>query len=150
MTTLFRKTARGQAEIETRVNKLPPRLRSALIIVDGRRSAEELRALLPESEALLAALAEQGYIEAAEPAPTPRAPAEAVAAPRPDSGTRRREVARALIDLVGPAGEALAIRIEAAPSREHLRQLAGLAAQTVANTRGRGQAAAFAARFADL
>src|SRR5919112_290293 len=48
MGTIYRKTAEGQAEIETRVRKLSPRLRSALIMIDGKRTDEELRKLLAQ------------------------------------------------------------------------------------------------------
>jgi hypothetical protein len=65
MATIFRKTAKGQAEIETRAARLPPRLRGALILVDGRRSDDEMRQLIPvEPEATLQTLAAQGFIEA--------------------------------------------------------------------------------------
>ena len=37
MSTIFRKTAKGTSEVETRANRLPPRLRAALILVDGRQ-----------------------------------------------------------------------------------------------------------------
>jgi WD40 repeat protein len=39
MPTIYRKTAKGQSEIETRVHRLAPRFRSLLILVDGRRIA---------------------------------------------------------------------------------------------------------------
>ena len=62
MATIYRKSARGLAEIETRAARLPPRLRGALILVDGRRSADEIRRLIPvEPEATLQALAAQGF-----------------------------------------------------------------------------------------
>jgi hypothetical protein len=65
MATIYRKSARGLAEIETRAARLPPRLRGALILVDGRRSDDEIRRLIPvEPEATLQALAAQGFIEA--------------------------------------------------------------------------------------
>ena len=47
MSTIYRKTAKGHAEIETRALRLPPRLRGALIMVDGQRSVEDLAKLIP-------------------------------------------------------------------------------------------------------
>ena len=38
MATVYRKTDKGRNEIETRANRLLPRLRSALIVVDGQRN----------------------------------------------------------------------------------------------------------------
>ncbi len=46
MATIYRKTAKGHSEIETRAHRLAPRLRSALIMVDGRRSDDEVRKLI--------------------------------------------------------------------------------------------------------
>jgi hypothetical protein len=100
MTTVYRKSSKGQQEIETRANRLGPRLRTALILVDGRRSDADLRALIQqEADATMLALLEGGYIEvvsatavappvaaAAAQAqratvPGPAAPAAAAAAP---------------------------------------------------------------------
>ena len=44
--TVYRKTAKGMAEIETRVHRLAPRLRGALILVDGRKTDDELATLI--------------------------------------------------------------------------------------------------------
>ncbi len=72
MPSIYRKTAKGQAEIETRAHKLPPRLRMALIMVDGKRSDVELRPMLLQSpDETLATLLAQGFIEVALPAQAP-------------------------------------------------------------------------------
>jgi hypothetical protein len=64
MATLYRKTEKGSAEIATRANRLVPRLRAALIVVDGRRGFDELCKLIPGSaEEALLTLEEAGYIE---------------------------------------------------------------------------------------
>jgi hypothetical protein len=64
MVTVYRKSAKGQLEIETRVNRLHPRLRTVLILVDGRRNDDELRSLIQvDADATLVALIEGGYIE---------------------------------------------------------------------------------------
>ena len=57
MGTIYRKTEKGQAEIATRQFKLVPRLRSALILIDGKRNDEELRKLIAaQAEETLQAL----------------------------------------------------------------------------------------------
>lgn len=157
MATVFRKTAKGQTEIETRAHRLAPRLRGLLIVVDGKRDAGSLAALVPQGgEDLVAELLAQGFIEAlpeAAPAPPPR-PA-AAPAPTADQVTLgsgdfeavRRSAARALNDELGPAAETLAIRIERARGMAELRPLLVQAAQAVANLRGRAAAEAYAARF---
>jgi hypothetical protein len=92
MATIYRKTAKGHSEIETRAQRLSPRLRSALILVDGRRSDDDMHKLITsQPEETLRLLSDQGFIEiiaitqdapaarAAAPAPMP---AQAAAAPR--------------------------------------------------------------------
>jgi hypothetical protein len=154
MPLIYRKTAKGLSEIETRANRLPPRLRSALIVVDGKRNVAELRPLILQPDETLAALAEQGFIEAIrEAAPPPPPPAAAPAAAAGAAGNpndfeqTRRAAVRALNDLLGPAAESLAIKIEKARNLAELTPLLTQAAQSVANMRGRGAAEAFAKRF---
>lgn len=160
MVNIHRKTAKGQAEIETRAHRLPPRLRSALILVDGKRNDDELAKLvLQDPEGTLKALLDGGFIEAyavAAPPPAPAAPAPAAApaakAPAPPTGVpgfeqSRREAVRALTDLVGPMAEAVAIRMEKTRSAEDLRPLLTLAMQVIANTRGRQMALDYGRRF---
>ncbi|MBX3638546.1 MAG: hypothetical protein KF683_24515, partial [Rubrivivax sp.] len=62
----------------------------------------------------------------------------------------RRAVVRALNDLIGPAAETLAMRIEKTKSPEELRPLLVNGAQVIASMRGRSAAEAFAARFGNL
>jgi hypothetical protein len=162
MATTYRKSSKGVAEIETRAHRLAPRMRSALIVVDGRRNATELHKLIPQqAEETLAALLEQGFIEVvagspvAAPAPAPAATPALAARPEPrpaagDFETRRRDAVRRLTDVVGPMGEALAMRMERCRSADELRPLLALAAQIIANTRGQQAAADFSARFSDL
>ena len=166
MPTLFRKTAKGQTEIETRVHRLTPRLRGLLIMVDGKRDLAALSALMPQqADALLQELTAQGFIELVEAAASaPVAPTAAIAAatatavapvvqPTAPSSSAvefeklRRDAVRALTDAVGPAAETLAIRMEKARSPEELQPLLTQAAQVLANMRGRAAADAFTARF---
>ena len=66
----YRKTAKGLAEISTRANKLPPRVRTALILVDGRRTDFELSTMLAtEADATLRWLSDSGFIEVDHAAP---------------------------------------------------------------------------------
>lgn len=157
MASIFRKTAKGLAEIETRAHRLPPRLRSALIVVDGKRDEEALSKLVLQDPALtLQTLLEGGFIEvcATAPAPSPRpvpvaAPAPTPAAPPAATGfdQTRRDAVRTLTDLIGPMGEALAIKMEKARSMDELRPLLGVAMQVIANTRGRQAASDYGTRF---
>jgi hypothetical protein len=66
MSIVYRKTERGLTEIATRQYKLPPRLRSALVVVDGKRSQLELASMIAgEPQETLQALLEAGFIEPA-------------------------------------------------------------------------------------
>ena len=157
MPIIFRKTAKGISEIETRANRLPPRMRSTLILVDGKRDSDDMKSLISQqAEESLQALLDQGFIEsvgetvrAAAPAPAPAA-AAAPAAPRvatPDFTVLRGSAVRALNDALGPAAESLAIRMERTRGLEELQPLLAQAVKLVANARGPAAAEAFAARF---
>lgn len=65
MGVVFEKTEKGQREISERSGGLHPRVRRVLILVDGRRTVDELRemALADDLSHTLGALEEEGYIE---------------------------------------------------------------------------------------
>lgn len=161
MATIYSKTADGQNEIETRARRLTPRARSTLILVDGKRSAAELGKLVQQADETLQALLEAGLIEvvATKSAPlkdTVPAPLSgaAAAAPAPASGmavvefeATRRDAVRAINDLLGPEAETLALRMERAADADQLRVALERAVAYIANARGGGAAAQFAAKF---
>jgi hypothetical protein len=149
--TVYCKTEKGQSEIQTRAHRLPPRLRQALILVDGKRDDSALGSMIPgESSSVIDSLLSEGFIAVvgiAAPAST-RPTAEAPPAPKtPSLETLRRDVVRALTDTVGPAGEGMAIRIEKSKSMAELGPAIGQAVQLVRAYRGEQAANAFAARF---
>lgn len=169
MAIIYRKTEKAQAEIDSRAHRLVPRLRTALILVDGRRTDDELRKMIMlQADETLAALLEQGFIEiaaqgaAVQAVTTPRA---AHAAPKPAAADKpafantgpggrpfepwRREAVRAFTDAVGPMAEALAMKMEKARDAAELRPLLEVARQIIANSRGGAAAQQFAARFID-
>ncbi|HSB99837.1 MAG TPA: hypothetical protein VLE45_07970 [Burkholderiaceae bacterium] len=162
MTTIFRKTAKGTDEIATRANRLVPRLRTALILVDGVRDDAELAHLIKlQPVETLKELQSQGYIEVASVVePPPKKPAEEApakkAAGAAESGAEkpftafRAEAVRAFNDLTGPAGEALAMKMEKAATREQLAPLLQTAYQIIGNARGASAANDFKARFASF
>ena len=162
MTTVYRKSAKVQQEIETRANRLGPRLRTALILVDGRRSDAELRALIQlEADATLIGLLEGGYIEVvsaqpAAPAPSAVAPVAAPAATSAPAGIspaaladRRRLAVRFLTDSLGPVAEELALRIEKTRTWDELRPVLALGRDVLQTARGGAVAARFSAQFID-
>ena len=144
MAIIYRKTAKGMAEIETRAHRLPPRMRSALILVDGKRSDDALAALIQaQAIEMLHALAGQGFIEVLSVAAPPVSSV-------PDLQARRRDAVRAVNDLPGPAGEFAAVRLERARHVAELRVALSAAVQTVSAARGRQAGEAFATRFCDI
>jgi hypothetical protein len=161
MTRIFRKTDKGVDEIATRANRLVPRLRTALILVDGTRDESELGTLIKQHPSeTLEELLTLGYIEVAsvaEAAPRKAAedPAAKKAGPEPAGAeksfaTFRAEAVRAFNDLTGPAGEALAMKMEKATSREQLGPLLQSAYQIIGNARGAQAATDFKLRFASF
>jgi hypothetical protein len=156
MATIYSKTPDGQNEIETRARKLSPRARSTLILVDGKRSSTELGKLVQQADETLQALLEAGLIEAVavKSAPVKDAEPAPAAAPAPVSGmalvefeATRRDAVRAINDLLGPEAENLALRMERATDADQLRVALERAVAYIANARGGGAAAQFAAKF---
>jgi hypothetical protein len=174
MATIYRKTAKGHSEIETRAHRLSPRLRSALIMIDGRRSDDDVRKLITQQgDETLRLLDEQGFIEIigiTQDLPAPRAmngaaaprPAEAVApvaappaapaapaVPPRDFEATRAQAVRLFTDMVGPMAEGLAMKMERARSPDELRTLVQTAQRIIGNTRGGQAAADYGTRFLD-
>jgi hypothetical protein len=157
MTTIYRKTAKGQAEIETRAHRLPPRLRGALIVVDGQRSDSDLAKLIAgDAAATLQQLEADGFIDVfavlAErpPAPPPAAAAPPPAAPAASSSSIdsiKRDAVRYLNDTMGPAAEGIAIRIERSKGMAELQPLLVQAASLLRSFGGAGAADPFMSRF---
>ncbi|WP_439519715.1 hypothetical protein [Hydrogenophaga sp.] len=125
--TLFVKTDQGREALTSRPPGLGPRLRSLLIMVDGKRAVAELDKLSGgegSAAPLLEQLVAAGWVELVEVATAP-APAVAGAAPAPAEAPEavalpplpfseaRRMMVRFLNDQLGPMGEPLAMRVEA-------------------------------------
>ena len=153
MGTIYRKTDKGQIEIETRALRLVPRLRTTLILIDGRRTDNELRPLVPGDAAhAFHTLLQDGFIEVvrvveeravARPPPPP---------PSADPKSRqfevcRRDAVRSLIDQVGPLGEAVAMRLEKCADWAELKPTLELARQVLEYARGTAAAQEYARRF---
>ena len=124
---VYHKSAKGTEAIATRQHGLSPKLRSMLILIDGKRTFEDLTPLsqmLGDTGELLGQLLDQGFIEAgavAPPAHTHAHAATPASAPAPLAGAAamtladaQRFASRRLTDLLGPNAEELCLRIEAA------------------------------------
>jgi hypothetical protein len=71
---IFRKTTKGQAEIDAASRTLPQKLRMVLVLVDGKRNMHELQAML--ASATPQALLDLRTLGMIEVAPQPAAPAK--------------------------------------------------------------------------
>jgi hypothetical protein len=166
MPTTYRKTDKGRREIETRQHGLSPRMRGALIMVDGQRSDEVLRnMIMGDPEAALGWLLDEGFIEVvavteARPAPRPATapiaapPAAPTAAPQEiDVGRtledRKRRAVRYLNDRLGPSAEGAAMKIERARSVRDVLLAFESAERLLALGNGAAAGAEFRALFID-
>lgn len=156
MRTIYRKTAKGIAEIETRALRLAPRLRSALILVDGKRTSDDLSNLiLNEPEATLASLLSDGFIEIlatlAEPAPRSATSQGAAGAPAASAARTfenlRRDAGRDLSSQLGPLADDISLKIERAKSIAELQPVLLAGAQMLQRLKGSAAAEAFAQRY---
>jgi hypothetical protein len=151
---IYRKTAKGQIEIETRAYGLAPRLRTALILVDGRRSDAQLRELVPnDTQRTFQTLLDDGYIEpgASEHGAQRAAASSYIGNPRLRAfERRRRESVAALLDEVGPLGGAVATQIERCSDWAELEPTLELARQVLAYARGESVAMEYSSRFIEI
>lgn len=162
---VYQKSAKGSEAIATRRHGLSPKLRSLLILIDGKRDYQELARIsntLGDTEQLLGQLLDEGCIEPVPKAaraaaalapkvavPVPiHAPASAPAAAPASSislADARRHAVRRLIDIVGPNADEICMRIESARSVADFLAAVAQAEAMVRQFRGVNSAAEFAA-----
>ena len=126
------KTAKGAEEIETRKYKLEQRLRALLIVVNGRSTAGDLLekfAQMGDLTAGLEKLIAEGFVAEA-----------AAAASGPGFEAARAELSKVLSDALGPASDAICIKLEACGSARELKDF--LAGRRAALDAGLGRRAA--------
>lgn len=114
---IYRKSDKGAEAIATRGHGVGGKLRMLLILVDGKKSTEELIKLaagMGESVQLLQQLETEGLIEVV-PGAVAAKPAAAAAPPAgAELGKARSLATRLLAEQLGPLADELAIRLEAA------------------------------------
>lgn len=149
MSTIYRKTEQGRTEIATRAQRLAPRLRQALILIDGKCSDDELRKLIPApADDILHALLEQGYIEVISvtavhvvlPAKEVRPPVNAVVL---TLGETRQRAVRWMSSHLGPYADSMNLRVEKAKTPEALQAALALAGNVVRQQLGEAKAQEF-------
>lgn len=122
---ILSKTAKGIEELETRKDRLEPRKRALLIVVNGKASAAELMKkfeAMGDISPMLEQLLADGYITAgAATAAGPAAAAALPAAAKDDFPAARAQLVRAITDALGPGGDAIAEKMESSGSRQDLK-----------------------------
>ncbi len=128
---VFHKTEAGVREMAAPALGLPPKLRRALILVDGAKIVAQIAPLFRpgEIDVILAELQSRGLVALAggELAPAPAAPAPAPerAAAATVSAENfvevRQRAMREISHRLGPNGDALALRVERCKTPEELR-----------------------------
>ncbi len=154
---VYRKSTRGSNALATRDPALSMRLRSLLILVDGKRSADELArfsASHEEVQQLFSQLLELGMIEPLQPLPA-SGPGDAAGGQSPRSAAAparivtlqeaRRAAVRGLTNLLGPTADDLCMRIEGARTAQDLQVVIKRAELAIRTARGTQAAAAFMA-----
>jgi hypothetical protein len=160
---VYHKSAKGTEAIATRQHGLSPKLRSTLILIDGKRGFEELARLsqaLGDTEQLLGQLLEQGFIEevvgapaapAAAPAKSAAAPVKTAAAPATGRGLplldAQRYASKRLFAILGVSAEPVCLRIEAARNAQDFQAAIKLAEIMVSDVRSGRVAEEFAAEM---
>ena len=138
---VYDKTDKGREEIATRQHRLPTRLRTLLLLVDGKQSVADLLAKIGSlglTEESIGELVENGFIQAASAqAPQPAAPApveQAAAAAEPvrqpvvpDGRTQFEAIYQfytsTIKSTIGLRGYGLQLKVEKAASIDEFRQL---------------------------
>lgn len=159
------KTNEGRDEIEHRTRKLPPMLRSILLIVDGERSARHLRelavslhgpadaleqlegmGLIASSAAVAASLAAQAPVRAAASASAPAAAAASPPAQRYQA--LYSLMSEAVRDHLGLRGYFLQLKIERCSNTDELAAVLPELSAALAKARKDEVAAQIEAQFA--
>jgi len=164
-TSIYDKTTKGKEEIATRKYQLAPRLRTLLVLIDGRRTEEELLrnvAGLGLGASALAELLEHGYIVLAtsyaslaeEPAPAELSSAEPAQAPEPAQIAQFQSIYdfynKTIKNTIGLRGFTLQLKVEKASSVAELRELRHPYIEAVQKARGSETAAALARQLDQL
>lgn len=143
--SIYDKTDKGREEIATRKYQVAPKLRTLLVMIDGRHSLESLLknfAVLGLSEDNVKELLGQGYITLVSGGPAANEPALEQALARPPASARARMLARNRGQAARPGTEADRSASEPAPeaapvdSAERFRALYDFYNQTIKSTIG--------------
>lgn len=157
-TSIYDKTARGREEIATRRDGLAPRLRSLLVLIDGRRTEEELLRNVAGLGLTIAAVHEllageyivlsTSYASMAEEPAEPSEPEPEPEQPAAEQVQQFQSVYQfynqTIKSTIGLRGFTLQLKVEKASSVDELRQLREPYLEAVQKAKGSDTAAALA------
>ncbi len=155
----YSKTAKGSEEIAKRTVGLNPRVRQLLILIDGKRTANELAKMLPDAaiELWLDQLINDGFIQSSEfkePArpSNPNFAAYTTSHSPTDASVKlkARHVARMLLETLGNNADDFALRIERCNNLEELRELVPQVLAVVESVAGEQAMANFVRKIGDI
>ena len=138
--TVLSKSAKGKEEIDTRKYKLDQRLRSVLITVNGKLTVEALAkqfASMADIHTVLEKLWREGFVQEQVDDTVRLKPA-------------RSELAAFVSAALGPGGDDIAMKIEAAKSMADLRAYLESRRATLDSALGKAKAEAFWAKATTL
>ena len=138
--TILSKTDKGREEVETRKHKLEQRLRAVLITVNGRLTAGEVVRQFSQTNdvnAQLDKLLREGFVRESDN--------ESVRL-----NQLRTELVAQIATGLGPAGDDIAMKIEAARTLDELRTFLHSRRALLDGALGKDKAAAFWAKVAAL
>jgi hypothetical protein len=166
--SIFDKTDKGREEIATRKHQLASRLRTLLLLIDGKHSTEDLLqkvtgiGLTADS---LTELLNDGFIHAVAEAPAPAGPAvkqekeksalaSSTARTLPDGQTQFEAIyhfyTETIKSTIGLRGYALQLKVEKAGSIEEFRELRRPYLEAVLKAKGNEMAKSLRGRLDEL
>lgn len=150
---IYCKSEKGLDEMTSRKYGLPPKLRSILILIDGKRPFADLAKLAAnfgQPEELLTSLVEGGFVQPQGGAPAGAAPVTATT--RDEAGRSLQEATRHAVrflsDHMGPMAESLCLRIEASKTLDEFIVATARAQGVLASVRGKALAERYASEVA--
>lgn len=147
--TIFRKTEKGNEAIGARAHGVSGKLRTLLILVDGKKTSEELLRLaqgLGESDDLLEQLQSQALIEAVSSAESASSPGS-VASGSVNLSQLKSLAARLLNEQLGPVADELGMKIEASKDLADFIEIVKRAYGVLRDVKGKAVADQFGAEI---
>ncbi|OWW22159.1 hypothetical protein [Noviherbaspirillum denitrificans] len=156
---IFDKSDKGREEIATRKHQLPMRLRTLLVMVDGKQTDEELLkkvAGLGLNEESFSELLANGFIQLA--ATSPPAPVAVTPAPQPEAALDGSAQFQAIYQFytetikstIGLRGYTLQLKVEKAGSIDEFRALRDPYLEAVLKAKGQEMARSLGGRLDQL